>query len=367
MLRNVFFKISPVSAVLLAVLANPLPFSVREQTHLTSRRNSSTTPISQGLFGEFEELSRIVDITYCVGSLNTGVERPFQCLSYCRDFPTFELRQTWNTGITLQDSCGYVALSHAPALPRIIVAFRGTYSVANAIADLSLTKQEYVPYPSRGRPEKCEGCRVHSGFYESWTQSEAIIGDIVDELVREYPGYKLTLAGHSLGGAVAALAGLDFRGRGYDPIVTTFGEPKVGNSALARFFTKVGSDGLGLNGSRQTNIRQKFTADTYRRVTHIHDPVPLIPLTQWNYSQHAYEYYISSPQLPYAREDIHLCEGSEDMNCIAGDSPNALQLFRAHRDYFHRMGLCVPEDSFLRRIRLWDSVAGSELPSDSVA
>ncbi|PWW72019.1 alpha/beta-hydrolase [Tuber magnatum] len=341
--RNVFFKISLVSAVLLGVPANPLSSPLQEQTQLTNHRNSSTTPISLNLFDEFEELSRIVDIAYCVGSLNTGVERPFQCLSYCKDFPTFELKQTWNTGVTLQDSCGYVALSHPPALPRIIVAFRGTYSVANAIADLSLTKQEYVPYPSRGRQEKCEGCRVHSGFYESWSQSETIIGDIVDELVREYPDYKLTLAGHSLGGAVAALAGLDFKGRGYSPTVTTFGEPKVGNIALARFFNK------------------KFTADTYRRVTHIHDPVPLVPLTQWNYSQHAYEYYISAPQLPYAREDIHLCEGSEDANCIAGGSSNTLQLFWAHRDYFHRMGLCVPEDSFLRRIRLWDSLAESEL------
>ncbi|CAZ85037.1 unnamed protein product [Tuber melanosporum] len=343
MLQNAFFKISLVSTVLLSVVVNPLPSPMREQTHLTNRRNSSTTPISQSLFDEFEELSRIVDISYCVGSLNTGVERPFECLSYCKNFPTFELRQTWNTGVTLQDSCGYVALSHAPALPRIIVAFRGTYSIANAIADLSLTKQEYVPYPSRDRQEKCEGCRVHSGFYESWTQSEAIIGDIVDELVREYPGYKLTLVGHSLGGAIAALAGLDFRGRGYNPIVTTFGEPKVGNSALAGFLNK------------------KFTTDTYRRVTHIHDPVPLVPLTQWNYSQHAYEYYISAPQLPYTREDIHLCEGSEDASCVAGGNPNALQLFWAHRDYFHRMGLCVPEDSFLRRIRLWDSVAENEL------
>ncbi|RPA94010.1 alpha/beta-hydrolase [Choiromyces venosus 120613-1] len=344
MFRNVLFKLSLVSAFLLSAAASPLLFPVREQIQLSNRRNSSTTtPISQKLFDEFEELSRIVDIAYCVGSLNTGVEQPFQCLSYCKDFPTFELKQTWNTGIALQDSCGYVALSHAPAVPRIIVAFRGTYSIANAIADLSLTKQEYVPYPSRGRQEKCEGCSVHSGFYESWTQSEAIIGDIVDELVRENPDYKLILVGHSLGGAVAALAGLDFKGRGYEPTVTTFGEPKVGNSALAGFFNR------------------KFTANTYRRVTHIHDPVPLVPLTQWNYSQHAYEYYISASQLPYTREDIHLCEGNEDINCIAGDSPNALQLFWAHRDYFHRLGLCLPEDSFLRKIRLWDSVAEGEL------
>jgi hypothetical protein len=201
--------------------------------------NASNSPISQDLFDSFEELSRIVDIAYCVGSLNTGIEKPFECLSYCNNFPTFELKETWNTGLALQDSCGYVALSHPPAAPRIIVAFRGTYSIANAIADLSLNKQEYVPYP--GGPDKCKGCGVHSGFLESWLQSEMLIGDLVHGLVRSYPGYRVTLVGHSLGGAVAALAGLDFHGRGWDPVVTTFGEPRVGNKQLAGYFKKVGA------------------------------------------------------------------------------------------------------------------------------
>lgn len=53
----------------------------------------SGEPISQHLFDELEELSRIVDIAYCVGSLNTGVEKPFECLSFCRNFPSFELKQ----------------------------------------------------------------------------------------------------------------------------------------------------------------------------------------------------------------------------------------------------------------------------------
>lgn len=136
---------------------------------------------------------------------------------------------------------------------------------------------------------------------------------------------------------MAALAGLDFQGRGWNPTVTTFGEPKVGNLELAEYFNR------------------KFTPDTYRRVTHAHDPVPLVPLTQWGYVQHGYEYYISASQLPYTRCDIRLCEGNEDATCIARENVNALQLFWAHRDYFHRMGLCVPVDSFLRKIRVLDA------------
>jgi predicted lipase len=75
-----------------------------------------------------------------------------------------------------------------------------------------------------------------------------LIADLMQELVTTYPEYRLTLVGHSLGGAVAALAGLDFRGRGWEPVVTTFGEPKVGNKQLAEYLDKVCLRGLGGTG-----------------------------------------------------------------------------------------------------------------------
>jgi hypothetical protein len=45
--------------------------------------------VSQSLFNSLEELARIVDISYCVGS--TGIQKPFSCLSRCGDFEGFEL------------------------------------------------------------------------------------------------------------------------------------------------------------------------------------------------------------------------------------------------------------------------------------
>lgn len=47
--------------------------------------------ISEELFVELEELSRIVDISYCIGLIGTGIRKPFQCLSRCHDFDSFEL------------------------------------------------------------------------------------------------------------------------------------------------------------------------------------------------------------------------------------------------------------------------------------
>lgn len=57
----------------------------------------STSPVTEGrgisepLFVDLEELSRIVDISYCVGLTGTGIQKPFQCLSRCHEFGGFEL------------------------------------------------------------------------------------------------------------------------------------------------------------------------------------------------------------------------------------------------------------------------------------
>lgn len=47
--------------------------------------------ISEELFADLEELSRIVDISYCVGLTGAGIQKPFQCLSRCHEFGGFEL------------------------------------------------------------------------------------------------------------------------------------------------------------------------------------------------------------------------------------------------------------------------------------
>lgn len=54
---------------------------------------ANDTLISQKLFWELEELARIVDISYCVGTAGLGIQKPFQCASRCADpdFETFEL------------------------------------------------------------------------------------------------------------------------------------------------------------------------------------------------------------------------------------------------------------------------------------
>ncbi|PMD39708.1 alpha/beta-hydrolase [Hyaloscypha variabilis F] len=429
-------RYSSISTTLLILCAS-IGLSHPSQTPLGAADAGSTAPllaqaqnanISIQLFAELEELSRIVDISYCVGT--TGISKPFLCASRCDEFPSFELVDTFNTGPLMSDSCGYIALDHGTrrlGKGRIIVAFRGTYSIANTIVDLSTVPQEYLPYPDNpddssdpGQPisspreegrkkkflhwiprpgwlrkqdveedkkleeVKCLNCTVHSGFWTSWENTRPFILPHLKILKEKYPKYRVDLVGHSLGGAVAALAALELNHLGWEPVVTTFGEPRVGNSGLRNYIDRVFDlpsehfSGPGIFPHQ---------SGRYRRITHVDDPVPLLPLQEWGYRAHAGEVYISKAPLQPTIHDIRLCYGDEDVNCIASaevdeswfDSADEAteiydtmkadpafeakqelvgvqkrwgipiparykvwQLFFAHRDYFWRLGLCVP-------------------------
>ena len=54
---------------------------------LSQRANNITVEV----FNDLEELSRIVDIAYCVGTAGLGIQKPFLCASRCQDFNHFEL------------------------------------------------------------------------------------------------------------------------------------------------------------------------------------------------------------------------------------------------------------------------------------
>jgi len=346
----------------------------------------------------------------------------------------------------MSDSCGYIALDHRGK--RVIVAFRGTYSITNTIVDLATIPQEYVPYPSdpdddpesdaeelpahhgllsrpwrwlrkakhrlaswsrrtdagkgsimtyRGledRPEgpKCSNCTVHMGFFSSWKDCRRIIIPHLEHIFEYYPSYKLRLVGHSLGGAVAALAALETEVLGWHPTVTTFGEPRIGNTGLRDYLNALFSlddiDNGDGNGGR------------YRRMTHSNDPVPLLPLTEWGYKMHSGEIFISKPELQPSIPDLRLCDGDEDTECIFGGEADApfvgapapdpepedgaqaktmkeqemeierlwgfparyriWQLFFAHRDYFWRLGLCVKGGDPINWGRRYDNLTDEE-------
>ena len=147
---------------------------------------------------------------------------------------------------------------------RIIVAFRGTAERANVVHDLqvclSSTGTDWMsdsPTPGTlATSEECPRRRgrlrlgVHRGFSHTWRHggmNRRIVGFIHDLKLRIHreTGHMpcVLLCGHSLGGALATLCAFDLRNvcgdRTLPPsrlAVYTFGSPRVGNRAFARFY-----------------------------------------------------------------------------------------------------------------------------------
>ena len=117
----------------------------------------------------------------------------------------------------------------------IYVVFRGTQltSIKNWMQNSKLSK---VPY------EFCN-CKVHEGFLNVYnTLKESLMINLAD-MRRIHKEAKITLLGHSLGGAVATLAAFDVMSKfGNLASFMTFGSPRVGDAAFAKWWNGVFSN-----------------------------------------------------------------------------------------------------------------------------
>ncbi|CAL5228579.1 g11737 [Coccomyxa viridis] len=132
----------------------------------------------------------------------------------------------------------------------MVLAFRGTASVSNALADLQAWRVTHPP--RRGRCWRRP--LVHSGFLKSWTRNafNTRVIERVLQIIREAPSgktpdnpFRVIVTGHSLGGALAQLAAHEIstaaaaEGLYIRVVCYTFGAPRVGNHAFAREYTKL--------------------------------------------------------------------------------------------------------------------------------
>jgi pimeloyl-ACP methyl ester carboxylesterase len=125
------------------------------------------------------------------------------------------------------------------------ICARGTTSALDWACDARVDQAPFTDCTGRALP----GVRVHAGFY---AQMVGLFG-LVDAGVRRHldRGRHLLCCGHSLGGAVAMLAALNY-GSGYPGQVSYagFGTPRVGNRAFAAEFDRCVRGGLRVRNRR---------------------------------------------------------------------------------------------------------------------
>lgn len=237
---------------------------------------------------------------------------------------------------------GYVAVD--TVREEIVVAFRGSSSVRNWMADL-----DFVQVPC----DYTKGCLVHDGFKDSWDEIAPYVFDYVKQAYASYPDYTLAVTGHSLGGAVGTLAAVELRDMGYACDLYTYGSPRVGNLAFVEYVTN--------------------QAGAEYRATHYDDPVPrLPPIWLFGYFHTSPEFWLESgpnTDIDYAISGIDVCLGYANTTCNAGTS--GLD-GTAHTYYFQYIGcdsesgntvISIKERSQPEDGRLWarDYVSDEEL------
>jgi len=208
----------------------------------------------------------------------------------------------------LNDIQGYVARDNHRK--EIIVALRGSVSIANILADAQVV---LVPFVCPG-VKLPPGARIHSGFFLSWVSVTVQVLSIVRSQVACHPDYSIVTMGHSLGGSLALLAAITLRQTFPESKIRTYsyGAPRTGNRIFSEY------------------VNQTFGKDAFR-VVHGNDGVPTMISTKLGYYHHGIEYWQhSSP--PSEATTVECNVDGEDPACSASIPSHGLNL--AHATYF---------------------------------
>ncbi|ELU44068.1 lipase domain-containing protein [Rhizoctonia solani AG-1 IA] len=251
-------------ALSLQVLAAPTPIEVEQ------RADSSVTVINAATIASYAPYTNFAAATYCPGVAD------WSCKA-CKRVPGFIPYATGGNGNDVQ-YCNLSVLTDTNA-------FFGTLSTSLF-------------------PGVTSAVQVHSGFRDAHAATAATILAAVKKVIAERSATKVTLVGHSLGGALAALDALYLKLNLASTIAikaVTYGQPRVGNQEFADLF------------------QQKIT--DYSRITNIEDEIPIVPGRFLGYHHSSGEKHIKYTG------DWRACAGQDNTSedCIVGSVPTLLQ------------------------------------------
>ncbi|KAJ3280656.1 hypothetical protein HDU76_009118, partial [Blyttiomyces sp. JEL0837] len=192
----------------------------------------SPIPVDQATANRIITLTKYNGASYCDPSSWTT----WNC-TICQD-P--DIRYTRDVIPIISDaSAGFQGLAGVnDNLKSIIVAFRGSQSFSNWVADFLFAKTK-VSFENGNVTVS-----VHEGFVWQWRSVTDLAKDAVVKLQNANPGYDVTFTGHSIGGSVAALTALDLLDKGVITAakthVDTTGQPRTGDAAFSDYFNSRG-------------------------------------------------------------------------------------------------------------------------------
>ncbi|CRG84115.1 hypothetical protein PISL3812_01445 [Talaromyces islandicus] len=269
--------------------------------------------ITTTLLNDLSLFSQYSAAAYCSMNLNSTGAALACSVGNC---PLVEAADTqilydFDESCSFGDASGFVAVDNTNNL--IVLSFRGSHDLSNWIANL-----DFFPIDT---PSVCEGCSMHVGFWETWQTVAANVTEQLQSALATYPGYTLVMTGHSLGAALAAIAATVFRNSGIPVEMYNYGQPRLGNLALAQYITN-----------------QTATTNNNYRVTHTEDPVPKLPPRLFGFDHYSPEYWITSGNnVSVTDADVVQVVGIDSTD---GNDGTILDDVEAHRWYLGYISEC---------------------------
>ncbi|KAL3155310.1 hypothetical protein ABBQ38_010874 [Trebouxia sp. C0009 RCD-2024] len=161
----------------------------------------------------------------------------------------------------------------------VVVAFRGTASMKNALADLQAWRIAHPPV--RGKTWLGTRPLVHVGFLKTWL-ADGLKLKVVNQVLEAVQQCKqrsgsdqpitVLITGHSLGGALATLAAYDIRKQllankqsNSKVVCCTFAAPRTGNHAFAREYNAMVPDTWSVINDQDVVTREGKMLFLYKR------------------------------------------------------------------------------------------------------
>ncbi|KAL6913788.1 hypothetical protein FSHL1_011464 [Fusarium sambucinum] len=307
--------LSLLSVVTLAVAS---PLSVEDYAKALDERDLAVS-VSTNDFGNFKYYIQHGAAAYCNSEAAAGAK--VTCGG--NGCPTVQ-----SNGATIVASFlgsktgigGYVATDSARK--EIVLSVRGSINIRNWLTNLDFDQDDC---------SLTSGCGVHGGFQRAWNEISAAATAAVAKARKANPSFKVVATGHSLGGAVATLAGANLRVGGTPVDIYTYGSPRVGNTQLAAFISN--------------------QAGGEFRVTNAKDPVPRLPPLVFGYRHTSPEYWLSGSggnKVDYTINNVKVCEGAANLQCNGGTLGLDID---AHLHYFQETDACSGSGIAWRRYR----------------
>ncbi|CCK69871.1 putative lipase KNAG_0D01190 [Huiozyma naganishii CBS 8797] len=200
---------------------------------------------------------------------------------------------------------GYVIVDYVREV--VIMAFRSSTTTQDWISDFTtlpidyepVSKEDYEELIEKGEIRECANCKLHRGFHRFTETLSREFLDRMEQILERYPNYKTVVIGHSLGGAMASIAAIELRLKGYHPMVLMYAPPKIFNSEMKEWVDEL-FETREIHEQIMESGVMKFNKGFFR-VVHAQDYIPMIPPF---FESAGVEIFINKREIPHTIDDL---------------------------------------------------------------